>query len=109
MCRPRASQLADRTEAQREETRRQQWTSGSPSFGRPRTYRGCAPSVVIGVSVPVAKIVDLLISRFLVRLTLRTNTALDDQLVQVLHRPVFLSVILVGLCIAVKPGPVARR
>ena len=65
--------------------------------------------VVIGVSVPVAKIVDLLISRFLVRLSLRTNTALDDQLVQVLHRPVFLSVILVGLCIAVKTGPVARR
>jgi small-conductance mechanosensitive channel len=58
--------------------------------------------VVIGVSVLVAKIVDLLISRFLVRLTLRTNTALDDQLVQVLHRPVFLSVILVGLYIAVK-------
>ena len=65
--------------------------------------------VVIGVSVLVAKIVDLLISRFLVRLTLRTNTALDDQLVQVLHRSVFLSVILVGLCIAVKTGPVARR
>ena len=65
--------------------------------------------VVIGVSVLVAKIVDLLISRFLVRLTLRTNTALDDQLVQVLHRPVFLSLILVGLCIAVKTGPVARR
>ncbi len=39
--------------------------------------------VVIGVSVLVAKIVDLLISRFLVRLTLRTNTDLDDQLVQV--------------------------
>jgi hypothetical protein len=65
--------------------------------------------VVIGVSVLVAKIVDLLISRFLVRLTLRTNTALDDQLVQVLHRPVFLSVILVGLCIAVKTGPAACR
>ncbi len=58
--------------------------------------------VVIGVSVLVAKIVDLLISRFLVRLTLRTNTDLDDQLVQLLHRPVFVSVILVGLYIAVK-------
>ena len=35
---------------------------------------------VIGASVVVAKIVDLLISRFLLRLTLRTNTDLDDQL-----------------------------
>jgi len=58
--------------------------------------------VVIGVSALVAKIVDLLISRFLLRLTLRTNTDLDDQLVQLLHRPVFVSVILVGLYIAVK-------
>ena len=57
---------------------------------------------VIVVSTLVAKIVDLLISRFLLRLTLRTNTDLDDQLVQLLHRPVFVSVILVGLHIAVK-------
>ena len=35
--------------------------------------------VVVGVSVLVAKIVDLLISRFLLRLTLRTNTDLDDH------------------------------
>ena len=57
---------------------------------------------VIGVSVLVAKIVDLLISQFLLHLTLRTNTDLDDQLVQLLHRPVFVSVILVGLYIALK-------
>ena len=57
---------------------------------------------VIGVSALVAKIVDLVISRFLLRLTLRTNTDLDDRLVQLLHRPVFVSVILVGLYIAVK-------
>ena len=56
---------------------------------------------VIGVSALVAKIVDLVISRFLLRLTLRTHTDLDDQLIQSLHRPVFASVILVGLHIAV--------
>ena len=61
----------------------------------------CALEVIL-VSAWVAKIVDLLISRFLLRLTLRTNTDLDDQLVQLLHRPVFVSVILVGLHIAVK-------
>jgi len=57
---------------------------------------------VILVSALAAKIVDLVISRLLVRLTVLTNTNLDDQLVQLLHRPVFVSVILVGLHIAVK-------
>ncbi len=57
---------------------------------------------VVLVSALAAKIVDVLISRFLARLARRTNTDLDDQLVQLLHRPIFLSVILVGLYIAVK-------
>ncbi len=57
---------------------------------------------VVLLAVLAAKIVDLLISRFLLRLTLRTDTDLDDQLVQLMHRPVFVSVILVGLQIAVK-------
>ncbi len=58
--------------------------------------------VVVLVSALVAKTVDVLVSRFLVRLTLRTTTDLDDQLVELLRRPVFVSVILVGLHIAVK-------
>lgn len=53
-------------------------------------------------SALVAKLVSLLISRTLLRLTLRTNTDLDDQLVQLMHRPVFISVILVGLYVEVK-------
>ena len=58
--------------------------------------------VVVLVSVMLAKVVDLVVSRFLLRLTVRTNTDLDDQLVHLLHRPVFISVILIGLDIAVK-------
>ena len=57
---------------------------------------------VVLVSVLAARIVDVLMSRFLLRLTRHTNTDLDDRLVQLMHRPVFLSVILVGLNIAVK-------
>ncbi len=57
---------------------------------------------VILFSALMAKLVSLLISKFLLRLTLRTNTDLDDQLVQLLHRPVFVSVILLGLNVAVK-------
>ena len=57
---------------------------------------------VVLVSVVVAKLVDVVISRILIRLTLRTNTDLDDQLIGQLHRPVFLSVILVGLYVATR-------
>lgn len=58
--------------------------------------------VVVLVSVVLAWIVDLLISRFLLRLARHTDTDLDDQLVQLLHRPIFVSVILIGLDLAVK-------
>jgi len=57
---------------------------------------------VLLFSALIAKLVSLLISRFLLRLTLRTNTDLDDQLVQLLHRPVFVSVILIGFYIEVQ-------
>ena len=57
---------------------------------------------VILVSTLLAKIVDLVISRLLLRLALRTDTNLDNQLIDLLHRPVFISVILIGLQIAVK-------
>ncbi len=71
-------------------------------FREAQAYPWVLALEVIGVSAVAAKIVDLVISRFLLRLTLRTNTDLDDRLVQLLHRPVFLSVILVGLYIAVE-------
>ena len=58
--------------------------------------------LIFGVSALLAKVVDMLTSRLLVRLTLHTNTDLDDQLVELLHRPVFISVVLVGLYLAVK-------
>jgi len=57
--------------------------------------------VVLG-SAMLAKLVDVVISRFLLRLTLRTNTDLDDKLVQLLHRPIFISVILFGLHVALQ-------
>ena len=57
--------------------------------------------LVLGSAV-VAKGVDVLVSRILVRLTLRTNTDFDDRLVAQLHRPVFFSVLLVGLYAATR-------
>lgn len=57
---------------------------------------------VVVFSVLVARLVDLVITRFLMRLALRTETDLDDQLIQLLHRPLFISVILFGLNVALK-------
>ena len=57
---------------------------------------------VILVSVAAAKMVDVLISRIVLTWTRRTDTLLDDQIVRLLHRPVFVSVILIGLDLAVK-------
>jgi small-conductance mechanosensitive channel len=55
--------------------------------------------VVLG-SVVVAKIVDLLVSRVLLRLTLRTDTDLDERVIGLMHRPVFITVVLIGLYLA---------
>ncbi len=57
---------------------------------------------VVVFAMLVARLADLLTSRLLLRLALRTNTDLDNQLVELMHRPVFISVILVGMQVAVK-------
>lgn len=54
------------------------------------------------LSILLAKIADLVISRILVGLSSRTKTNFDDRLVQLFHRPIFISVLLVGLYIATK-------
>ncbi len=51
-------------------------------------------------SVLAAKLMDLLVTRSLRRLARHTRTTLDDQIIDVLHSPVFLSVVLVGLAFA---------
>ena len=57
---------------------------------------------VVLLSLLVAKIADFLISRVLVRLSAKTQTNFDDQLVELLHRPIFVSVLLVGFYLATK-------
>ena len=55
--------------------------------------------VVIG-AVLVAKVVDFLICRALRRLTHRTKTDFDDKLIDALHRPIFVTVVLIGVYFA---------
>ena len=58
-----------------------------------------ALGIAIGFIV-VGKIADWLLSRIVGRLVSRSSTDLDDRLVELLHRPVFISFVLVGLGLA---------
>jgi small-conductance mechanosensitive channel len=57
--------------------------------------------LVLILAVLSARLVDALICRGLRRLTRRTKTEIDERLIDVLHRPIFFSVILVGVWAAV--------
>jgi len=57
--------------------------------------------VVVVLSIVAAKIVDWVISRLIIRWAQKTATDLDDQIVEMLHRPLFLFVLLGGLAVAV--------
>ena len=61
--------------------------------------------VVLG-SLLIAKIVDVVLCGMISRLTARTRTNIDDRLIQRLHRPIFLSVVLLGLRVAVSLVPI---
>lgn len=60
-------------------------------------------ALVIAVSfILIAKITDLIITKFIVRIARQSKSVFDDELVTIFHRPVFVSVILVGLTLAGK-------
>lgn len=56
--------------------------------------------LIILVFGALAKVADKLISGIVSRLVARTKTNVDDELVRMLHRPIFTSVAMVGLVIA---------
>jgi len=56
--------------------------------------------VLVVLSVVVAKAADLVISRMITRWAQKTTTDLDDRIVEMLHRPLFLFVLLGGLSLA---------
>jgi MscS family membrane protein len=60
-----------------------------------------AAAVLLG-SIIAARLVGLVITRLVLRLSMRTSTDLDERLIQQLHRPIFASVVLLGLYFAVK-------
>ena len=52
---------------------------------------------VIALSLIAAKGVDIVVTRVFFRLAKRTHSDLDDQLIRILHRPIFYTVLLIGL------------
>ena len=59
-------------------------------------------AIIIVGSIVIAKITDLVFTRIFKRLTSRTHTELDDNIVNLLHRPIFYSILFVGFSMAVK-------
>jgi MscS family membrane protein len=57
-------------------------------------------ALVVLAGFVAARIVDLVITRVILRLARKTKTTLDDRLVELLHKPLFTTVMLLSLLIA---------
>ena len=57
--------------------------------------------VILAGSIVLAKLTQVIFSKVLVRLTVKTDTDLDDKLIAVLRRPIFITVVCVGLYSAI--------
>jgi MscS family membrane protein len=56
--------------------------------------------LIIVLFVLVAKITDMFLTRFIKRLLKKTKFTLDDQILDIFHRPIFVSIVLFGLAVA---------
>jgi len=57
--------------------------------------------IIVG-SIVVAKLSDIIITQILASLVKRTKTSFDDELIDALHRPIFSTVLLIGLMISIQ-------
>lgn len=62
-------------------------------------------AVLVIIALLAAKVVDLVVSRLVARWAKKSRTDVDDRLVQNLHKPLFLSVLLFGLALALNQLP----
>jgi MscS family membrane protein len=58
--------------------------------------------IIISAFIILAKIVDLIFSRTVTRLVVRTKTNLDDHFISLMHRPIFASIASIGLLISLE-------
>ena len=57
------------------------------------------------ISILAAKFADWMIRRILFRLVSHTSSTIDDKIIQILHRPIYYSILLAGLGISVQLFP----
>ena len=58
--------------------------------------------VLIAMSIISAKIVDIVFSLIFKRVVKTTKTTLDDKILQLLHKPIFYSILFVGFILSIK-------
>ena len=58
--------------------------------------------LVLGGSIIAAFLTDLIFSRVLRRLASKTKTDIDDRILEGLHKPIFFSVVLIGIYVAIQ-------
>jgi small-conductance mechanosensitive channel len=66
----------------------------------PNIYLQAAAIAV--VFILIGKLADLLISRIIAKIVSRSSSEFDDKLVALLHRPVFITFVLIGLALATR-------
>lgn len=75
-------------------------------FDRSLEFLGRHPwaeaGVILLLTVLVAMIADLIFKRVFIRVTAKTRSTIDDQIVASLHRPIFTTALLIGLYYAAK-------
>ena len=54
------------------------------------------------ISIAVAKFVDIIFTLIFKKVVKKTKTSLDDRILQLLHKPIFYSILFVGFSLAVK-------
>ena len=58
--------------------------------------------LILFAFILLAKIADIIFTRILKRLAAKTKTLFDDQIIELLHKPIFYSIILIGLTFTMK-------
>lgn len=58
--------------------------------------------LILILSIIIAKLVDIIFTLIFKRIVNKTKTTLDDQILQLLHKPVFYSILFFGFSISVK-------
>lgn len=66
-------------------------------------------AIIIVVALLLAQLVQVLICRGVGRWANRTNTNIDDEIIAAMHRPLFMTVLLVGLSLAAMRLPLDAR